>query len=110
MINEYFKAKARKHWTKWLPEKVAQLKADGQLDAALQVAANLARARVDELMAQGYRRHEAEEVALSEFVLLRPEPAAGLEPWEREELAEKERAYQAQMAREREIEREADKD
>jgi len=97
MINEHYKAKARKHWAKWLPEKYKQLKEAGELEAALQVAANKTRARIDELMAQGYQLHEAEEVALSEFVLLRPEPAAELEPWERRELAELDKAYRKKM-------------
>ena len=97
-MNEDYKAKARKHWTRWLPEKVAELKASGQLDAALQLAANLCRARVDELMGQGYQHHEAEEVALPEFILLKPEAKASLEPWERAELAEKEREFRKLMS------------
>jgi hypothetical protein len=39
-------------------------------------------------MNQGYQQHEAEEVARAEFILLPPEPGAGLEDWEAEELAE----------------------
>ena len=75
-MNEQYRIKARKHWAKWLPQKVAELKEAGQLDAALQIAANLTRAKVDELMAQGYQLHEAEEVALPEYVLLKPEAKA----------------------------------
>ena len=33
---------ARKHWAKWLPRKVAQLKADGDLSEAIQGAATAA--------------------------------------------------------------------
>lgn len=96
-MNDQYKAKARKHWTEWLPEKVAALKAAGELDAALQVAANAARARVDELMAQGYQLHEAEEVALPEFVLLKPEPKARETPEQRAELAAREKAHRKLM-------------
>lgn len=69
-----FKAKARKHWTRWLPSLVRELREVDELEAALQVAAISAQERLLELMAQGYRAHEAEEVALHEFILLRPEP------------------------------------
>ena len=86
---------ARKHWEKWLPEKVRDLRAEGKLDEALHGAASLAQAEIDHLMRyQGYQEHEAREVALPLFILLEPESDAGLEDWEREELAEKEREYQ----------------
>lgn len=42
-------------------------------------------------MAQGYQRHEAAEVALPMLILLKPEPEANDEPWERRELAAMER-------------------
>lgn len=96
-MNEQYRIKARKHWAKWLPQKVAELKEAGQLDAALQIAANLTRAKVDELMAQGYQLHEAEEVALPEYVLLKPEAKANLAPWERAELAAQEKQFQSLM-------------
>lgn len=96
-MNDHYKAKARKHWTEWLPEKVAALKAAGELEAALQIAANQTRAEVDNLMATGFQLHEAEEVALPQFVLLKPEPAANLAPWERAELAASEKQYQKLM-------------
>ena len=68
-----FKAQARKHWSKWLPQRVKSLKEAGELESTLQTAAVNAQNRVLELMEQGYRAHEAEEVALSEFILLKPE-------------------------------------
>lgn len=80
--------KARKHWTKWLPRKVAALKASGDLESTLQTVGKQAQAQVVNLMAQGFQQHEAEEVALHDLVLLPPEPAAALEPWERAELAQ----------------------
>jgi hypothetical protein len=95
MSVEELKSLARDHWTKWLPKKVADLKERGELNEALQGAANLAQDEIDSLMRhQGYQEHEAREVALPLFILLKPE-GDGLEDWEREELAELERAYQA---------------
>ena len=96
-MNEHDLSKARKHWTQWLPKTVAKLKAEGNLEATLQIAANNCRARVDELRAQGYQQHEAEEVALPEFILLKPEPGANLAPSERKELAAKEAEHQRLM-------------
>lgn len=92
-----YQAKARKHWATWLPQKVASLKAAGELEQALQTAGKEAAKMVAELMGQGFQQHEAEEVALAEFVLLKPEPEANLEPWERKELAMLERQHRPQM-------------
>jgi hypothetical protein len=78
---------------RWLPEKVAQLKIDGRLSAGILGAADLALNEITHLMQQGYREHEAEEVALKQFILLEPEPGAVEKDWEREELAELERQY-----------------
>ena len=88
---------ARKHWAKWLPKKVAQHKADGDLGEAIQGAAIRAEREIEDLMAQGYQRHEAEDVALPMFILLKPEPEANEEPWERRELAAQERQYRKAM-------------
>jgi len=90
------KALARKHWAKWLPEKMAELKREGRLNEELQAAANLAQDEIERLMRAGYSVHEAREVALPQYILLKPE-GDGLEDWEREELAEKEAAYQRMM-------------
>lgn len=81
-----YTARALKHWKRWLPEKVAELKAQGRLNSAAMAAAKRADERVIELMQQGYRQHEAEEVAMSEHILLAPESGAGLEDWEVKEL------------------------
>jgi hypothetical protein len=78
---------ARKHWTTWLPKKVAALKAEDQLEPTLQTMGKLAQEQVLELMQQGFQQHEAEEVALSELILLKPEHGANVEPWERKEAA-----------------------
>lgn len=76
MSAQRYQSLARKHWAEWLPNRVKQLKQEGQLEASLQTAGKNAAARVLELMEQGYQQHEAEEVALREFVLLAPEPEA----------------------------------
>jgi hypothetical protein len=44
-------------------------------------------------MAKGYQEHEAEEVALRQFILLPPE-GDGLDEEQQEELDEMEREYQ----------------
>lgn len=87
-------AKALRHWKKWLPKKVAALRAEGKLEEAVRGSALLAQDQIEHLMKyRHYREHEAEEVALHEFILLRPE-GDGLEDWERKELAALERAHQ----------------
>lgn len=88
-----YSARARKHWEQWLPRKVADLKSQGQLEATLQAVGQRTQEQVLDLMGQGFKQHEAEEVALSENVLLRPENGAGVEPWERQEMATLERSF-----------------
>jgi hypothetical protein len=96
MSVQELKALARKHWVQWLPEKVRELKAEGKLNEALHGAANLAQAEIEHLMKKGYSVDEAREVALPMFILLPPEPT---EPDEQdEELAERERYYQKNIA------------
>lgn len=90
--------KARKHWAEWLPNKVSDLQAQGKLAEAVQGAAIAAERMIQDLMTQGFRPHEAEEVALKELILLPPEEGANLAPWERAELDEQEKAYQDLMA------------
>ncbi|MCY1277008.1 hypothetical protein D9M68_378440 [compost metagenome] len=93
MSAERYASLCRKHWSKWLPKKTAELKAAGDWESTLRVRGKWAAERVLELMQQGFRQHEAEEVALHELILLKPEPQAALEPWEREELAKLEAEY-----------------
>jgi hypothetical protein len=88
---------ALNHWEKWLPNKVAELQAEGRLGAELQAAATLTLRELEELIRAGYQEHEAAEIALPRYILLRPEPDADLGEEEREELAELERQYQEQM-------------
>jgi hypothetical protein len=88
--------KARKHWETWLPEKTKELKAAGEFGAAIQIAARRAQEEIADLMAQGYQEHEAAEVVLPKFILLKPEPEPD-DDWEAIELAEMERKYQEMM-------------
>lgn len=97
MSAETYAAKARKHWTKWLPKMTAELKKADKFNAAVQTAGKNAHKTVLELMQQGFQQAEAEEVALAQYVLLKPEPDAGLTDWEAKGLAELEAQYQAQM-------------
>lgn len=85
----------RTHWTKYLPAKVKELRASGELEEEIQGAAKLAQDLVEHLMSkEHYQEHEAKEVALHQFVYLKPEPGAGEPAWLRRELAASERAYQ----------------
>ncbi len=86
MSAQRYAAMARKHWEQWLPKRVANLKLEGEYQQAIQTAGKNAQESVLDLMSQGFQQHEAEEIALKEFVLLEPEPEANEEPWEREEL------------------------
>jgi hypothetical protein len=85
---------ARKHWKAHLPDKVKELQAEGMLEATINGAANLAQSEIETLMKAGYAEHEAREVALPMFILLRPEYH---EDDQDRELAEKEREYQKMM-------------
>jgi len=87
--------KARKHWEKWLPRKTKALKEAGEFNQAIQAAARKAQVEIADLMAQGYQEHEAEEVVLPQFILLKPEVSETA--WEAKELAEKEKLYQRMM-------------
>jgi hypothetical protein len=85
---------AREHWEKWLPEKVKELRAEGSLQEAIHGAASLAQTQIDHLtMQRGYQEHEAREVALRQFILLKPEPKAEMPPEERRDHARAERQY-----------------
>ena len=66
-------AKARRHWATDLPEKTRQLKAEGKFETESLAAARLAMAEIETLRQRGFQDHEAEEVALSMFILLKPE-------------------------------------
>jgi hypothetical protein len=88
--------KARKHWEEWLPNKTAELKAARLFGSAIQIAARRAQEEIADLMAQGYQEHEAAEMVLPKFILLKPEPEPD-DDWAAIESAERERKYQEMM-------------
>lgn len=65
--------KAQKHWAKYLPKKTRMLKEVGRFETESLAAAKLAQAEIETLKKAGFQEHEAEEVALPMFILLRPE-------------------------------------
>ena len=85
------KALARKHWTKYLPNKVRELKAEGLLEDELHGVANLAQDEIETLQKKGYQEHEAREVVLRQLILLPQEE----DDEQARELAEMEAEYQA---------------
>lgn len=89
-------SKAAHHWMEFLPEMTAELKAEGEWEQRLRSAAIAAKEEIENLQAQGYQLHEAEEVVLPKLILLEPEADPSLQ-WERDELAEKEARYQEMM-------------
>jgi len=86
---------ARKHWAEWLPQKTEDLKESGSLNEEIQAAAAAAQKWIQELMASGYQEHEAAEMALARYILLKPEESE--DDWESRELAEMEAEYQEMM-------------
>jgi hypothetical protein len=93
------KSRARKHWEKYLPQKVAELKAQGQYQESLHAAAVLAQEEIEHLMKyQHYSAHEAESEALRHHILLPPEPPPE-DDWEAQELAKMEAEYQQTYGR-----------
>ena len=92
MTTEAFAAQARKHWKEWLPQKWRALREAGGAESAVRAAAQQAQAMKLDLMQAGYQEHEADEVVLAEYILLRPEP----EEMDAEDL-EREREYRKMM-------------
>ena len=85
---------ARKHWAEWLPEKVADLKREGKYPEEVHAAAVLAQREIEHLMQdRHYSISEAREVALPQYILLKPE-APPEDDEQEEELREMEREYQ----------------
>jgi hypothetical protein len=73
-------------------DKVKELRAEGKLNEALQGAAQLAQDQISHLKRQGYPEWAAREVALPQFILLKPAPPAEDDEQERE-LREMEAEY-----------------
>lgn len=97
MNRQTLEAKTRKHWETWLPSKTAELKASGEWDEAVKGAALAAFRMIQDLQSQGYQAHEAEEVALRQYVLLSPEEPDEDDELE-QELREMEANYQQNVA------------
>ena len=93
MIQE-LKSKAAAHWMEFLPEKWAELVAEDRVDAELNLAARAAEKEIRQLMANGARLDEAEEIVLPTLILLPPE-----EQEEDEESREMEAEYQRTVGR-----------
>ena len=89
-------SKAAHHWKEFLPAMTSELRAATQWERRLRYVALAAQHEIKNLVAQGYKEHEAEEVVLSQFILLKPEPDAGPQ-WEQDELQEMESRYQEMM-------------
>lgn len=92
------KTKLRKHLLTYLPAMARELKANGSMEVWIRNQAKQAMEQIDQLMQQGFQRHEAEEIALSEKVYLAPEDGAGTEDWEAEELEQMEQEYRREEA------------
>lgn len=88
---------ARKHWEEWLPQKTARLKAEGTFTEETQKAAVRAEQEIRNWMQAGAQLHEAREIVLPEYILLKPEADAVESPEERAESAASEKAYQDMM-------------
>lgn len=73
MLGLQYSRKAQDHWEKWLPKKVASLRAAGTLEREVQAASKEAARRVAALVAAGAQVHEAEEIVLPDLILLPPE-------------------------------------
>lgn len=74
MDREMLAMKAHRHWEMWLPRKTKKLKATGQFEMAIQLAAKRANAEIATLVARGYQTREANDIALPKYICLKPEP------------------------------------
>ncbi|NUA28670.1 hypothetical protein FCJ59_18130 [Cupriavidus basilensis] len=73
MLGLQYVGTALAHWKKWRPKEYREMQKDGTLNERAQTASKEAASQVASLMAAGYQKHEAEEVALPELILLPPE-------------------------------------
>ena len=62
------------HWANYLPKYVRRLAKQNRLQDVATRAAERTQAEIKELMEIGYQLHEAEEVVLPRYILLREEP------------------------------------
>lgn len=72
-ITMLFEHLARKHWTKYLPEKTAALKEAGLFETAIKEAADQAKEEAMSLVNQGMKPDSAKEIVIKNYILLPPE-------------------------------------
>jgi hypothetical protein len=70
-------SKAKEHWKEFQPTRYQELKESGQLEQALQQAAEQTHLEMSELEEAGYQNHEAWEMVRERYLFLPEEP--GLE-------------------------------
>ncbi|MEW8436616.1 MAG: hypothetical protein AB2689_00520 [Candidatus Thiodiazotropha taylori] len=83
-------SKANEHWKEFQPTRYQELKESGQLEQALQQAAEQTHLEMSELEEAGYQNHEAWEMVRERYLFPKEEP--GLE--DEEEVNEGARLYQ----------------
>ena len=71
---EQLKGMAIAHWANYLPKYVKGLVKRNRLQEVATKAAERAQGEIRELMEAGYQLHEAEEVVLPRYILLKEEP------------------------------------
>lgn len=77
---------ARAHWKEWRPTMYQELKEAGQLEQALQDAANRTAREQDELMDNGYGFQEAWMIVRNRYLIVSPEEQDEEPPTEYQKL------------------------
>lgn len=72
-LAEDYAATALRHWKRWRPRMVRDMRREGTLDRHVQDAARRAADQVASLMAKGFQRFEAEEMVLPDLIIVTPE-------------------------------------
>lgn len=74
MLGLQYTSLALKHWKRWRPKMVREMRKEGTLNEEVQRASRDAADQVASLMRAGMQKHEAEEMVLPDLILLKPEP------------------------------------
>ncbi len=69
----YFRSLAKRHWEKFLPDLVKELKAEGTYEQELDRAAQQASEELVRMVQRGAQLEAAKEVVLLEYIFLPPE-------------------------------------
>ncbi|MDW7758489.1 MAG: hypothetical protein SCH72_12450 [Desulfuromonadales bacterium] len=64
---------AMKHWEEWRPKATAQMKRANTFRTRARKAAEKAKKEMREMIQSGQPAHEAEEIVLKRYILLKPE-------------------------------------